>query len=126
MGDLRRRGTFLTYRYLGEAMARVPEPVARLAAALGAEVMARRDSPAREMALRHLRHVLADSSPVVAPDEELLARWVRRSFRSYARYWMEGARLPITPAAEVDQRMMIESGAEHLVAGMAAGRGVVM
>jgi KDO2-lipid IV(A) lauroyltransferase len=126
VGDLRRRATFLTYRYLGEAMARVPEPVAEAAAALSGEVMARRDSPARDMARRHLRHVLLDRAPGLEIDEALLERWVRRSFRSYARYWMEGARLPSVPHDEVDQRMLIESGLEHLAAGMAVGRGVIM
>src|SRR5277367_4405756 len=126
MGDLGRRVTYLTYRYLGEAMARVPEPIAQGASAVVGEVMARRDSSARDMARRHLRHILAADSPTALPDEALVERWVRRSFRSYARYWMEGARLPVLEAAEVDQRMMIESGHEHLVTSMAAGRGVVM
>ena len=69
---------------------------------------------------------MGSRSSGVPVDQELVDRLVRRSFRSYARYWMEGARLPRTPAGEVDQRMMIESGREHLDAGMAAGRGVVM
>ncbi len=108
------RATYLAYRYLGEAMAAVPEPVAATAAAVVGAAMARR------------RKVIEHDSGGVRLDDQLLERLVRRSFQSYARYWMEGARLPRTPAGEVDQRMMFEEGGEHLRAGMAAGRGVIM
>ena len=126
MGEEQGRGTYLLYRYLGTAMASLPEPVVAPLAAVVGDLLARRDSFPRQMARRHLRIVLASRSAGVPVDEELLDRMVRRSFRSYARYWMEGARLPRTPAGEVDQRMMIETGLDHLAAGMAAGRGVVM
>ncbi len=126
MGEEQGRGTYLLYRYLGTAMASLPEPVVAPLAAVVGDVLARRDSFPRRMARRHLAAVLASRSAGVPVDEELLDRMVRRSFRSYARYWMEGARLPRTSAGEVDQRMMIETGLDHLAAGMAAGRGVVM
>ena len=54
-----------------------------------------------------------------------LDRWARRAFRAYARYWVEGARLGTTPMSEVQQRFVAD-GFEHLVEGMAAGKGVVM
>jgi len=126
MGEEQGRGTYLLYRYLGMAMASLPEPVVAPLAGVVGDLLARRDSFPRRMARRHLETVLGSRSSGVPVDPELLDRLVRRSFRAYARYWMEGARLPRTPPAEVDQRMMIESGREHLDAGMAAGRGVVM
>ena len=122
----RARATYLIYRGLGAAIQEVPEPVAAAVAAVVGEVMARRSSGPRELRARHLSRVLGSSSPVVAPDPEVVRRWARRSFRAYARYWVEGARLPATGIDEVNQRMMVERGYEHLQAGMAAGRGVVM
>ena len=55
-----------------------------------------------------------------------MAAWTRRSFLNYARYWCEGARLPHVAPDVVADRMMVESGYEHLVRGMAAGTGVIM
>ena len=52
--------------------------------------------------------------------------WARRAFRNYARYWLEGARLAEVPSQVMLDRMVVESGWEHLVEHMAAGRGVVM
>ncbi len=124
--DARARATYLIYRGLGEAIQRVPEPVVDVVAAVVAEVMARRPSGPLPVRARHLRRVLASSSPVVEPDPEVVRRWARRSFRGYARYWMEGARLPGIPTAEVRDRMFVEQGYEHLQEAMAAGRGVVL
>ena len=59
-------------------------------------------------------------------DQPSLDRWSRRAFRAYARYWVEGARLPSTPRREVLQRFVVVDGFEHLVAGMASGNGVVL
>jgi phosphatidylinositol dimannoside acyltransferase len=52
--------------------------------------------------------------------------WTRRAFLSYARYWMEGARLPAVSKDEVLARFMTPLGMEHLVEGMKTGRGVLM
>ena len=106
-------------------MAGVPEPLAAGAAAVVGEVLARRGGTPMAMAERHLTRVLGSSSSV-PPDPALVRRWARRSFRAYARYWMEGARLPTMDPAAVDDRMVVERGYEHLQAAMAAGRGVVM
>ncbi len=106
-------------------MARVPEPVAWAAAVVVGDFLARRDALPRDMARRHLEHILADGSPNVVPDEALVRRWARRSFRAYARYWMEGARLPVTRSRDVSRRMHIH-GYENLKTTMAAGKGVVM
>lgn len=126
MTDLRAQATFLAYRSLGAALQRLPEPAAAAAAAVVGEAMARRRRGPRVLRAHHLARVLASTSPTVAPDPDLVARWVRRSFRAYARYWVEGARLPAAGQAEVCRRMFIERGYEHLQQGMAAGRGVVM
>jgi len=124
--NVRQLATYVAYRGGGEAMARVPEPVAWGAARLAGAVLARRAALPSRMAQRHIEHILAADSPVVAPDPVLVKRWARRSFTQYARYWMEGARLPVTTTAEIHRRMDIVSGYEHLKAAMAAGHGVVM
>jgi KDO2-lipid IV(A) lauroyltransferase len=126
VGAQQDRLTYLTYRALGAALAALPSPAATAAAAVVGQVMARRRGGPGELRASHLRRVLAADSPVVAPDPEVVDRWARRAFRAYARYWVEGARLATIPPGEVCGQMMVERGMEHLVAGMARGKGVVM
>ncbi len=120
------KATYAVYRTLGTLLGALPEPAAQAAAAVVGEVMARRRNGPREISAHHLTRVLASTSPVVAPDPELVRRWSRRAFRAYARYWVEGARLLTTSVAEVTQRMWIAPGYEHLKGAMAEGKGVVM
>ena len=58
-------------------------------------------------------------------DQALVDRWARRSFRAYARYWVEGARLGRTSPVEVEERTFVQ-GLEYLADGVAMGRGVIM
>lgn len=122
----RQLATYLAYRGLGAALERVPEPVGRAATIAATQVLSSVNYGARHYAEAHLHRVLATSSPVVEPDPAVVRRWVRRSIRAYGRYWAEGARLASVPLGEVARYMVVESGMEHLVAGMEAGRGVVM
>jgi len=126
MSPANSKATYWLYRSLGGALSALPEPAANVAAAVVGEVLARRPGEARDMSARHLSRILSNSSPARAPDPALVRRWSRRAFRAYARYWVEGARLPEVDIAEVNQRMMVERGLEHLDAGMASGNGVVM
>ncbi len=88
---------------------------------LAGDVLFRIRGDQRRMVSNNLRRVIgADAS-----DAEVLDRWARRSFRAYARYWVEGARLATTSPVEVEERTFVQ-GFEHLVAGMAAGKGVIM
>jgi lauroyl/myristoyl acyltransferase len=75
----------------------------------------------RSMVSANLRRVL-DAG---VDDEALIDRWAHRSFRAYARYWVEGARLGRTAPAEVEERTFVQ-GLEYLIDGMAAGNGVIM
>jgi phosphatidylinositol dimannoside acyltransferase len=118
---------YLTYRGLGAGMGHMPEPLAEGVARAVARVMALRGSPALAMSKRHIRRVLASECvDGVVPDEQLVRRWSRRSFDSYARYWCDGARLPYESEAGVRARWRLQEGHEHLRAAMAAGRGIVM
>ena len=52
--------------------------------------------------------------------------WARRAFAMYARYWLEGARLPATDPAVIEARMVPPRGWECFEAAMASGRGVIL
>jgi len=72
------------------------------------------------MISRHLQRVHGDE--LRGAD---LRREVRRSFDSYARYWMESFRLPDTTPAELDAHMTAE-GHERIDEALAAGKGCIM
>jgi lauroyl/myristoyl acyltransferase len=112
---------FRTYATLGRGLASLPEPVALAGANLVGDVLYRFRHDQRAMVTNNLRRVLNAEGA----DAVLLDRWARRSFRAYARYWVEGARLGSTPPREVEQRTFIQ-GLEHLADGMAIGKGVVI
>lgn len=118
----RGRLAFHTYRTLGRALSALPEPAAMGAGRAVGAVLARVQRDQHAMVARNLRRVLG---PDV--DEGELDRWARRAFDAYARYWVEGARLGSMSRSEVFQRfVVVEDGFRHLVAGMEAGKGVVM
>lgn len=102
-------------------MQRLPEPVASAAATGVGLAMSSVPSPSRRMYARHLRRALGVE---VGPLER--AWWTQRSFREYARYWLEGARLPSVEPETVLARMRLPFGFQYLREGMAAGRGVIV
>jgi phosphatidylinositol dimannoside acyltransferase len=128
MLGIRQRTTYVAYRSLAEALRRLPEPAANVGALTVGQALYYLNGPARRMSHQHMERVLRSeviegSAP---PDHELVRRLSQRSFRTYARYWLEGARLPHTDLSTVADRMIIERGFEHVVSGMAAGKGLVM
>jgi phosphatidylinositol dimannoside acyltransferase len=115
------RLTFRTYSTLGRALAAVPEPVALGIARVVGDVLHQFRNDSRRNVERNLRRVVGQDL-----DQASLDRWSQRAFRAYARYWVEGARLPSTSRQEVLQRFVVVEGFEHLVEGMASGNGVVL
>jgi KDO2-lipid IV(A) lauroyltransferase len=106
---------------LGRCLAALPEPLALGVASVAGDVAFRVRGEHRAMVSNNLRRVLG-----AGPDDgPIVDRWARRSFRAYARYWVEGARLGGTSPIEVEQQTLAE-GLEYLVEGMAAGKGVIM
>ncbi len=89
-----------------------------------------RFSGSRPMVERHMRRVLGEDPDAPGgqsnPHGELVRRWVRRSFVSYARYWIEGARLPTTESFKIRGEMVVEPGFERLREAASAGSGVVL
>ncbi|HLN43011.1 MAG TPA: phosphatidylinositol mannoside acyltransferase [Acidimicrobiales bacterium] len=112
---------YLTYRALGTVMQRLPELAAAAAAGIVALVVSAFPGKAGAMYGRNARRVVG-----VGTSDAEMAALTRRAFLNYARYWFEGARLPALGPEVVAGRMHVESGWEHLVAGMEAGKGVIM
>jgi KDO2-lipid IV(A) lauroyltransferase len=102
-------------------MQKLPESVAAVAAAAVGAVLSAFRRDARAMHARHVRRIFGPGLSDAA-----VRVWTRRTFRHYARYWLEGARLPAVAPEVIVDRMIVESGWEHLVEGMATGNGVVM
>lgn len=123
---LRGAATFLAYRISGAGLGVLPEPLASAVAAVVGSALARRPDGDLAMRERHIARVLASTSPSVAPDPSVVRRWALRSYRSYARYWVEGARLPTTSPDTVRRRFVLDWGYEHLEAAFASGRGVLL
>jgi phosphatidylinositol dimannoside acyltransferase len=123
---LRGTATFLAYRVSGAGLGALPEPVASLVAAAVGTALSRR--PGGDLALRerHMARVLASTSPAVQPDPVVVRRWARRSYRSYARYWVEGARLPGVGAEEVRRRLILNDGYGLFREAATSGRGVLL
>ncbi len=105
-----------TFR-VGSALARaLPGPVADVVArgigtAVGAVAGERRAQVERNLARVHGRPARR--------------REVAATFQSYARYYAESFRLPGTPPEVLERHMTIE-GWEHVEAGLAAGKGVIL
>jgi lauroyl/myristoyl acyltransferase len=115
---------FRTYRTLGRCLSALPEPVALVVANAVGDVLFHVRSDHRAMVSNNLLRVVG-ADPDDPDDRATLERWARRSFRAYARYWVEGARLGRTSPVEVEQRTLVQ-GLNYLVEGMAAGKGVIM
>jgi KDO2-lipid IV(A) lauroyltransferase len=91
----------------------LPEPVAVRLFDLGADLAARRGGKGVERLRSNLERV--------APGQDL----TRAALRSYARYWREVFRLPVTPPERIISGMQTE-GEDRFRAALATGRGVVL
>lgn len=110
----------MLFRAGATAARRVPEPLADGLARLAAMGVARRRGPRRAQVERNLRRV---HGPHFEGRE--LERAVSATFVSYARYWVESFRLPGVDPATLDARMSYV-GADHIEAGLDAGKGVIL
>ncbi|GAA5054430.1 hypothetical protein GCM10023318_29380 [Nocardia callitridis] len=121
---VRSGATDLAYAAGWRLVRALPESTARRAFDWGADRVARRANRAFRQggAPNQLRRNLAQVSgttPAAVPDELIAA-----SMRSYARYWREAFRLPSMNHADIGE--LTVAGTEHLAAGLAEGRGVVL
>ena len=114
------RITYLAYA-AGWALVRaLPERAATALFDRGADIAFRRRGKGVRRLESNLRRVLGpDVDPAV------LEQTLRAGVRSYARYWMEVFRLPVTPHERIVGRMHCHDE-ERLRDAYASGRGVVM
>ncbi|MFZ0768735.1 MAG: hypothetical protein WAM64_05890, partial [Acidimicrobiales bacterium] len=112
------------FKAVGVLMEALPEQVdVTVARSIGATIG--HHSAARRANLsNNLAHVL---SPVgERPSEALLEEFVERGFRSYGRYWAEGAKLPALSTSVITERFTIAEGLEHLLAAKERGKGIII
>jgi lauroyl/myristoyl acyltransferase len=102
------------------ALRAVPEPGAAWLFARGADLAAHRGGGSIRQLRANLNRVTGGELPAEQLDE-----LVRRSLRSYARYWMETFRLPSMDIAGTLARAQTE-GWQHVLTAAEAGRGVVV
>jgi len=86
------QAVFRTYTTLGRCLSALPEPVALGLGNVVGDVLYRVRHEHRAMVSANLQRVLGADGD----DARVVDRWARRSFRAYARYWVEGARLSST------------------------------
>lgn len=108
------------YKFVAALARVVPEPVSLALATVAGQAVASRPSERRRMLRRHLRRVLGP-----AASEAEVDRMAGRAMASYARYWVDTFRVPSLSLEQLERGLAI-SGREHLEAGLAAGRGVVL
>lgn len=113
------KATYLAYRGISAALQLVPRPfAARIATSAGlalSEVWRAR----RPVVRANMRRVLGPGA-----SERELDRAVLEAFDSYARYWVESARLTRMSPSEVVRRFSIE-GFEPAEEALQAGRGAI-
>ncbi len=110
----------LGYRVGWAAVRRLPAGAARAAFRLGADLAWRHNGPGARRLAANLRRVVGPSV-----DDARLRLLVRDGLRSYARYWLEVFRLPVTSAQRVVGGARV-SGEQTLRDALAEGRGVVV
>lgn len=116
----RQRAVYGTYRGLAAALQLFPAPVAAGIATAAGAVMSEVWRAKRPLLRRNLRRVLGPEAPPAAVE-----RCVRGAFDSYARYWVESARLAAIPRERLLADWSID-GMEHIDAALARGKGVVL
>jgi len=95
----------------------LPEPVAYRVFRAGADLAAARGGGAVDRLRANLARVAPDRDPDVL---------VREGLRSYARYWCEVFRLPVTPADRIEAGMELVDEEGRLFGAAARGSGVVL
>lgn len=109
------------YRLGWKAIPRVPEPLARWAFALTADIAWRRQGRGVRQLEANLERVL----PPGAGGQDLRAL-SREAMHSYARYWLEAFRLQTISPERILSGMHIEGPGEQVAFGhMKRGRGVI-
>ena len=105
---------------------RIPDRVAVAIASLVAGIVGRRPSEARRTVSANVRAMLEARATGAPIDDGLVERLVIRNFKTYGRYWAEGATLASVGKATLSSRLVIAEGEDILRAALAEGNGVVL
>jgi len=101
---------------------RLPDRQAQLMFRVGADLAYSRQGKGSRRLRANLARVVANSPSLRGIDVDALAA---KGMRSYARYWREVFRLPVTPMSEIVGDMHVQD--EHLLRDAhAAGRGTIL
>ncbi|MDA8038378.1 MAG: phosphatidylinositol mannoside acyltransferase [Actinomycetota bacterium] len=114
------RTTYLSYRSLAAALELFPRPIADVIAVASGRLMYQVWKDKHPVVRANLRRVLG---PGVTEDE--LDEAVVKAFDSYARYWVESARLATIRPSEVLRRMTT-IGFESATREIDSGRGAIL
>src|SRR5271165_4874663 len=120
MASPRQRASYFTYRGLAAVLQLMPEALTGVVANAAGITMSEVWRSKRPLVRSNLRRVLGGD----VGDADL-DRLVRKAFDSYARYWVESARVGTLRSDQIESTFTIE-GFERLRLEMARGRGVVI
>ena len=120
MPRLRDRLTDAGYGLGWSVVCRLPESWAQRGFRFAADLAWRRQGPGVQVLEGNLRRVIGSQAPGGA-----LRALSRQAMRSYARYWLEAFRLPVTPAGRLIGGMHDTGHFRAAFEYLAAGRGVV-
>lgn len=105
---------------------RIPDRLAIALASLVASLIGRRQSAARRTVTSNVRAMLEAQAAGAPIDAGLVERLVNRNFKTYGRYWAEGATLASVSASQLSSRLVIAEGEDLLREALARGNGVVL
>ncbi|HTX80982.1 MAG TPA: phosphatidylinositol mannoside acyltransferase [Streptosporangiaceae bacterium] len=121
MSGLRDRLIDAGYGLGWSVVCRLPESWAQSAFRFFADLAWLRRGPGVRVLEANLRRVIGCQAPV-----DQLRGLSRQAMRSYARYWLEAFRLPVTPTARLVAGMHDTGHIRDAFGYLAAGRGVIL
>jgi lauroyl/myristoyl acyltransferase len=124
---LSERLTGVAYQLGWTVICRVPQAWARWVFSEVADIAWRRQGPKVQVLEANLRRVLSWKYHDPQVDGKELRALSRAALQSYARYWLEVFRLPVTPIERLVTGMRFQGPNEAtLLAHLKAGRGVII
>ena len=127
MAGLSERLTGVAYQLGWTVICRVPLPWASWAFAKAAGIAWRRQGPGVQVLEANLHRVLSWKYGTDEVDGKELRDLSRTALLSYARYWLEAFRLPVTPAERLVSGMRFQGANEATLLGfLKSGRGAII
>jgi KDO2-lipid IV(A) lauroyltransferase len=124
---LSERLTGVAYQLGWKVICRFPLSWARWVFAAVADIAWRRQGPKVQVLEANLRRVLSWKNGTAEVDGKELRALSRAALQSYARYWLEVFRLPVTPIDRLVAGMHFQGpGEEAVFSCLKAGRGVII